>query len=623
MLRNCIKSVSLFGVAPMELWPFELEECLEKIKHKQEVAKKNPAAASVLYTTTVTRINDRPLDAAYEAASTTHATEYLRLDPDHVDPKKLTKAQKQHVCKVTKLNLRQCLSEGYPVVFAIAWLYDTYEDHFQKPDPSDDADERFWAMKDPPSIKKTSTEDNDGHVVLAVGFDDKKKRILCQNSWGLNKAAWASPDADYNRFFWMPYSWIDDYDATSDFWTVRFIDEQQKKASSSVSRQPTPLQLDPSFDVIRPTGKATPALGSAGQVAFVSNNEIGSHAFWISADGAIEHLKCTDGKSWSIVKVSDSNFAITSSAITALIVGTNIIEIFWIGEIGKIMSAWCDMSKHESWEVDAPTHGKNVDGDIAAGGLCAMVLKDDRVSLACVAKDGRIMMGARTGPPKHGAQNSSWDWAQLAPPKSACVDPVASSIAALSRDQKSHLEIWWIGPKGSVESMHWHEGQGWSDYQLAPEGSASLRSRIAVTQWERPNHMGVYYVSPNGSLVQHHWNGSWSRRKTFMGLSAVQQTFADGTSNAEWIARVDSGLAVVARDHANTGIDVVWVSADDSLCTWNTMENLSEPRNIAETGQVTPGAPLGAFYGTQSQQLNVLFACTEANSPLVIAATKK
>ena len=618
-LRSCLKAINSFGVAPEELWDFERNELLESIKHKAQVTKdQGVAAATGLYTTTVIRINDRPVDAAYETALKTHATEYFRLDEMFDPAKPASIAERQKISDTTKLRLRQCLVEGYPVVFGLTWLNGVaYDEHFEKPDPADANDEQYWSLKAPPAHKPpkvaTDPDDKDGHVVLAIGFDDHKKRILCQNSWGEDTNVWKSDKATYNRYFWMPYAWVEDYEYTYDFWTIRYVDDQ-KTVPNNVGFQPTPLGLKNSFGIRRMTIPASPSRGNAEQIAVINNDLLGRHAFWISYDSAIMHsTPAGDGQSWNNQWLAKAGFAANDSAISALIVDGNGMQVFWISYDGHMGCVWCDLT-NINWAAELPTSGKHVAGQILDGGLCSTVLADGRVAVFCVKKDGSIIMGARTGRP----DNGMWDWAQLAPPNSACISP-PSSIALLSRDQKSHLEIWWIGPNGSVESMHWHPG-GWNSYQLAPDGSAALNTRISAAQWERPGNMGVFYIAPDGSLRAHYWDGNWISMKTFLGPSAGQIDLEDGTRTYEWGARVDSGLTVIAHDHKNTGFDVVWISPDNSLCTWNPMRNGGEPRAIAETNMVTPGTPLGAFYDPKTQKLNVLFTCNEMKEPLVVAA---
>jgi C1A family cysteine protease len=56
-----------------------------------------------------------------------------------------------------------------------------------------------------------------GHCVVAVGYDDNRRMILCDNSWG---EGWG-----FNGSFWMPYEYIENSDLAQDFWVVRLVTE--------------------------------------------------------------------------------------------------------------------------------------------------------------------------------------------------------------------------------------------------------------------------------------------------------------------------------------------------------------------------------------------------------------
>merc|ERR1712000_804572 len=78
----------------------------------------------------------------------------------------------------------------------------------------------FWTLPALPR-KNGPASDEGGHAVLAIGFDDKGKRILCQNSWG--------ESVDGAPLFYIGYDWIKDFEATSDFWMVRLVEKKEKQ----------------------------------------------------------------------------------------------------------------------------------------------------------------------------------------------------------------------------------------------------------------------------------------------------------------------------------------------------------------------------------------------------------
>jgi C1A family cysteine protease len=93
-------------------------------------------------------------------------------------------------------DMLSCLASGYP--FSIGFnVYDSFEGK--------------WHVEGLMPMPNTDSEMlMGGHEIFAVGYDQKKKAILCQNSWG---ADWG-----IGGRFWMPFRFIADGSLTSDIW---------------------------------------------------------------------------------------------------------------------------------------------------------------------------------------------------------------------------------------------------------------------------------------------------------------------------------------------------------------------------------------------------------------------
>ncbi|KAK0719422.1 hypothetical protein B0H67DRAFT_573084 [Lasiosphaeris hirsuta] len=154
----------------------------------------------------------KPLEDTTKKALENHVAQYARLDPDQPEgvEKSMTPDEKEVIGAMTLLRLRQCLAEGYPVVFGFKYYWEVAP--FTKDDASG-----IWALPPLPSKTGPPSDKFPGHSVLAIGFDDEEKRILCQNSWG--EAVEGAP------FFWIGYDWIRDFEATSDFWMMRLVEK--------------------------------------------------------------------------------------------------------------------------------------------------------------------------------------------------------------------------------------------------------------------------------------------------------------------------------------------------------------------------------------------------------------
>ncbi len=103
--RYSFKGLNLYGVCAEQAWPFKA------------VDPEDPSSK-------VEQVNECPPDDAYSKAKASHAVEYCRLDPDHTVAveEALTDEERKAVGVVTLMQLKQCLSEGYPVVFGF-WYY--------------------------------------------------------------------------------------------------------------------------------------------------------------------------------------------------------------------------------------------------------------------------------------------------------------------------------------------------------------------------------------------------------------------------------------------------------------------------------------------------------------------
>lgn len=108
------------------------------------------------------------------------------------------------------LRLLKCrLAEGFPFMFAFL-IHESFEsDHVAKsgvmPMPKRGERRRGW------------------HAVMAVGYDDRSKRMLVRNSWGWS---WG-----IKGYFWMPYEFIANAAGTADFWTIRGVTPKSEEAT--------------------------------------------------------------------------------------------------------------------------------------------------------------------------------------------------------------------------------------------------------------------------------------------------------------------------------------------------------------------------------------------------------
>lgn len=160
-IRETVKSMNREGVCDEPLWPYVVKKFME-----------------------------RPQQWCYSAAVGNNLYKYERLDQD--------------------INqFRACLKKNCPFVFGFN-VYKSFESI---------ADFSNGDMP-MPTVREQRSQPIGQHAVVAVGYDDSKRRIKVLNSWGSN---WGD-----RGYFYMPYDFIKDSRFCFDFWKTTFASERGK-----------------------------------------------------------------------------------------------------------------------------------------------------------------------------------------------------------------------------------------------------------------------------------------------------------------------------------------------------------------------------------------------------------
>ncbi len=111
------------------------------------------------------------------------------------------KAVRSYSVNQASSDLKQCLSEGYGVVFGFT-VYEGFES---------DAVATTGVLNMPSRREQIVG----GHCVVLVGYDDPSRRYIVRNSWGTD---WGQAG-----YFTMPYDYVLNPDLSSDFKTIRLV----------------------------------------------------------------------------------------------------------------------------------------------------------------------------------------------------------------------------------------------------------------------------------------------------------------------------------------------------------------------------------------------------------------
>ena len=152
-IRTGIKTVAKRGVCPEDLWPYRTR-----------------------------RFREKPQRRCYVDAAKHPALTYRRV------PRELA-------------TLKACLASGYPFMFGFT-VYQSFHA------PKVTRTGRGMLL-----IKREKIRG--GHAVLAVGYDEAKKRFILRNSWGRK---WGT-----RGYFTLPYDYLMNHHLSEDFWTIRVV----------------------------------------------------------------------------------------------------------------------------------------------------------------------------------------------------------------------------------------------------------------------------------------------------------------------------------------------------------------------------------------------------------------
>jgi hypothetical protein len=246
------------------------------------------------------------------------------------------------------------------------------------------------------------------------------------------------------------------------------------------------------------------ASGSAsinGNIARVSRIPNSMEIWWIAADGSVQGAYYYDGGQWQRYTLAPAGSARVNygvpGGITAVSRISSHMEVWWVGADGSVQGAY--YYDGGQWTRYTLSPAGTAGG--LGNGITAMSRVPGSMEVWWIGPDGSVQDA-------YWYDGNPWKQFELAPAGSAAgiagEELGVGGITAVSRVPGS-MEVWWIGPDGSVQDAYWYDGNPWQRFQLAPPGSAAASGGIAAVS-RHPSSMEIWWVGPDGSIQDAFWN---------------------------------------------------------------------------------------------------------------------
>ncbi|MEW2413761.1 CAP domain-containing protein [Streptomyces sp. NPDC046866] len=406
-----------------------------------------------------------------------------------------------------------------------------------------------------------------------------------------------------------------------------------------------------SVQPVRPTAAQARAPGTAGATGISTVSQRDGHldVFWIGPDGSIRSNWWDSDPSGAWDKhqpfsITPPNSAALESGVAAVSQRSGHLDVFWIGPDGSVRSHWWDSGANGAWS----THGQFTiappNSAAPNSAVAAVSQRDGHLDVFWIGPDGSIRSNWWDSDP-----SGAWDKHQpfsITPPNSAALNAGITTVS----QRNGHLDVFWVGPDATIRSHWWDSGANgaWSthgQFSITPPNSAAPNSAIASVS-QRDGHLDVFWIGPDGTIRSHWWdsgaNGAWSTHGQFTitppnsaapnaGITTVSQRNGhldvfwigpDGTVRSHWwdsgangawsthgqfnitppnSAALNAGITAVAQ--RNNHLDVFWTGPDGTVRShwWDSAAggawathgqfNIAPPNSAAVPGVSAPSQP--------------------------------
>jgi hypothetical protein len=207
--------------------------------------------------------------------------------------------------------------------------------------------------------------------------------------------------------------------------------------------------------------------------------------FWVGNDGAIWTMWADDfapGGKWA----DHQPFPITSpgaarfaSPVSAAARNPEQLDVFWIAPDGSVTTQWWGAGAGRGWADHQPFPVTHAGIARPGSGLAVTARTQLHLDVFWTGPDGAIMTQWWDAAP-----HMSWADHGAFPITPAAAAHTDSPVSAVSRDA-SHIDVFWVGPDGTVTVMWWGDraGGNWNEHapiHISPAGAVSHDVAAAI-----------------------------------------------------------------------------------------------------------------------------------------------
>ena len=191
-----------------------------------------------------------------------------------------------------------------------------------------------------------------------------------------------------------------------------------------------------------------------------------------------------------------------AGAVTAVARTPDHLDLFWVGLDGSVGSNW--------WDAGANNGRWNAAFEIAPAEQPPRARSRPSPAPPIIwmcSGSGRTDRSAATGGTPAPTTAAGTPRSRSPPPEAA-----QGAVTAVARTP-DHLDVFWVGPDGSVGSNWWDAGANNGRWNAAFEIVPAKAAQGAVTAVARtPDHLDVFWVGPDGSVGSNWWDAARQQR---------------------------------------------------------------------------------------------------------------